>query len=293
VSNAGQALLEATSRLRAAAVESPRLDAELLLCFVLGISRTSLIAHPEKTLSPSEAGAYEGLLARRTRREPLPHLTGRQPFLDFELEVSGSVLIPRPETEGLVEAAVGLLPHVGRVPLQAVDIGAGSGAVAIGLSLLRPDVQIHAADCSPDALRMARSNARRLGVVDRIQFVLGDLFAGVDPGWRGRIDLVVSNPPYVPTAVVDSLEPEVSRFEPRLALDGGLDGLAVIRRLVIEAPNWLRPSGAMAMEIGAGQADAVVDLLEDAGYKDASAIPDLARIPRVITARWPGESSPR
>lgn len=260
-------------------MDTPRLDAELLLSYVLGESRTHVHARPERVLSAEQCERFADLLARREAREPLPYLVGCREFLGLRLEVSPAALIPRQETETLVEAAAARLSPEARV----LDVGAGSGCVALGLACLRRDVFVVALEPSPGAAVVCRRNAAALGFAERVRVVEG--WFPADAPRLGLFDAVVSNPPYIPSSELFRLQPEVSRYEPRLALDGGPDGLAVIRSLVEYSPELLRSGGLLAMEIGAGQREAVVALLRQAGdWDDPAVLPDLGGIPRVLLA---------
>jgi release factor glutamine methyltransferase len=262
------ALDSAVIGLTAARLDTPRLDAEVLLAHVLGVDRTALFLDPGRGLTSDQAGAFRDLVLRRREHEPVAHLTGTRGFRHLDLAVDARVLVPRPETEHLVEAALDL-PQGARV----VDVGTGSGAVALALKQERPDLTVVGTDVSADALAVARSNAARLGL--DVTFVEGDLLAGE------RADAVVSNPPYV--ADGDPLPRDVRDYEPALALFAGPDGLDVYRRL---APAAFA-SGATfaAFEVGAGQADAVGDLLTRAGAREVGVMQDLAGIDRVVVAR--------
>ncbi|MBM3460199.1 MAG: peptide chain release factor N(5)-glutamine methyltransferase, partial [Armatimonadetes bacterium] len=210
-------LRAAVARLEAASVPGARWDAEILLAFCLGRDRTYLYGHPEAALDPAVQVTYEALLTRRERREPLAYLTGYREFLGLRLQIGPGVLIPRPETEHLVQFAAERLP----VGAKILDVGTGSGCVALGVATLRRDVQVTAVDAAPEAIRIARANAEALGLADRVRVELGR-FPEVGQGlYQG----ILSNPPYIPTGDLAGLEPEVGGFEPRLALDGGGDGL--------------------------------------------------------------------
>ncbi len=243
------ALSEATAALETAGVETARQDAEWLLASVLGGERFALYLDPRRELSPGEAGRYRALVARRTARVPLQHLLGFEEFRGVRLAVTPDVLIPRPETEGLVQWALEILRHEPAAVIA--DIGTGSGAIACALAGSLPELRVVAVERSLPALAVASFNVRRLGLSRRVTLVAGDL---LEPFGALRLDLVIANPPYIPTAVVASLPPEVSRFEPRQALDGGPDGMAVIRRIITTAPLVLRPRGWLMMEIGEDQA---------------------------------------
>ncbi|MEA2133639.1 MAG: release factor glutamine methyltransferase [Solirubrobacteraceae bacterium] len=262
------ALDSAHIALTAAGCDTPRLDAELLLAHVLRADRGVLIANPERGLEPDEARAFMDLAARRREREPVAYILGSKGFRTIDLAVDARVLIPRPETEHVVEAVLDL-PAGARV----ADVGTGSGAIALALKAERPDLDVVATELSPGALAVARANAARLGL--EVELIEGDL---LDPV-AGPLDAVVSNPPYV--AAGDLLPPEVGRYEPREALFGGADGLDVIRRLVVAA------SGVpfLAMEVGAGQAPAVAELVRQGGWRDVVAVHDLAGIERVVVGR--------
>jgi release factor glutamine methyltransferase len=286
----GDALREASDRLRdVGASRSPRLDVELLLGRALGATRAELLSEPARALSADEAAAFEALLDRRLAREPVAYILGHRAFRTIDLEVTPAVLIPRPETETLVEVALEALaatPIAGPDPDDeplAVDVGTGSGCIALALAAEDPFVRVVATDVDPGALAVARGNASRLGLARRVEFVLSDLFA--DVGER-PFDLVVSNPPYVPADEYVALEPNVRDYEPRIALYGGVDGLDFYRRLVPGAALLLRPGGTLAVEVGAGQADAVAAILDAAGaYETAQRRDDLAGVPRVVYSR--------
>jgi release factor glutamine methyltransferase len=261
------ALDSAVIALGAAGCESPRLDAELLLAHVLRVNRAALITDPERGLDPDEARAFMDLAARRREREPVAYLLGSKGFRTIDLTVDARVLVPRPETEHVVEAALEL-PAGARV----ADVGTGSGAIALALKTERPDLEVLATELSPGALAVARANAARLGL--EVEMLEGDLLDPVD----GPLDAVVSNPPYV--AAGEVLPRDVGH-EPREALFGGEDGLDVIRRLVVAA------SGVpfLAMEVGAGQAAGVAELVRAGGWADVSTVRDLAGHERVVVGR--------
>jgi release factor glutamine methyltransferase len=277
----GGALREATERLRGTGSRSPRLDAELLLGRALEATRAELLREPARLLSMGEAAAFEALLDRRLAREPVAYILGHRAFRTIDLEVTSDVLIPRPETETLVEVALEALeampiagPHPEDEPL-AVDVGTGSGCVALALAAEDPFVRVVATDVDPGALAVARGNAARLGLARRV----GDR----------PFDLVVSNPPYIPADEYVTLEPNVRDYEPRLALYGGVDGLDFYRRLVPGAALVLRPGGTLAVEVGAGQADAVAAIVEAAGaFERPRRRDDLGGVPRVVYAHRRG-----
>ncbi len=268
-------LEEARRRLAEAAIEEPRRTAESLLGFVIGCDRSHLFAHPERQLSPQEAERYRSVVARRAAGEPTQHLLGVREFFGRDFQVNPAVLIPRPETELLVEAVL----EKGGENARVLDVGTGSGCIAATLACERPLWKIYATDLSEQALQVAESNAQRLGA--RVEFRLGDL---TEPFYGGSFDVVVSNPPYVALRDRPSLSRELS-WEPELALFGGEDGLDVYRGLVPAAARVLRPGGLLAMELGYDSLPGVLELLEE--WDDVETRPDLAGIIRVALARRP------
>ncbi len=262
--------------------ETANRDAELLLLDAAGISRVALLAYPERELSAEERARYEEAIRRRMVHEPIQYITGRQEFYGLALGVSPDVLIPRPETEHLVEEVLGRMPH--GEPVRIVDVGTGSGAIAIALAVHLPRAEITAVDLSPGALAVAGANAREHGVGGRIRFLLSDLLEAV-LGDGGGFDAVVSNPPYIPEPERARLHPEVRDYEPATALFAGLDGLDLYRRLIPQALAALRPGGLLALEIGYGQRDALTALL--GGWREVAFVEDLRQISRVAVARRP------
>lgn len=257
-----------------AGVETPVLDANVLFGHVLGFVPEQVALRPDTELGPEDLRSIETATRRRQRREPVAYITGRKAFRQLEISVNRDVLIPRPESELLVEVGLNLWDVGPGCPM--VDIGTGSGAIALALADERPRRCVVGTDGSHAALRVASNNARRLQLADRAEFRLGDGSAGVSL----EDAVVVANLPYIPTAVVDTLDPEVSRWEPRLALDGGPDGLAVIRRVVAQVGRGR--ARAAAFEIGVGQSEAVAVLLRAAGFVRTAVFRDLAGHPRVV-----------
>jgi release factor glutamine methyltransferase len=279
-----EALRHATDRLRAAGVDSPEHDAEVLLRLVLAWDRSRLIADGAADLAKEAEASYLRLVDERAKRRPLQHLTGTQWFWKHAFRVTGDVLVPRPETEILVEAALELLRDVERP--RVVDVGTGSGCIALSLAGERPDARIQATEISEPALAVARDNAVRLGLEGRVTFRRGDLLEPVG-ALAGRLDLVVSNPPYVSASDLHHLAPEVRLHDPHLALIPPGDRLSVYRRLAPAAARLLRPGRALAVEMGEGMEDEVVREMERAGLAVRAVRPDLAGIPRVVIARRP------
>lgn len=257
------ALNAAETELAASGVDGPRLTAELLMAHVMGTGRAGVYARLREPLDDVLADAFFGYVQRRAGREPLQHITGRQEFCGREFEVTPDTLVPRPETELIVDE--GLSRMAGMTGGLAADIGTGTGCIAVSLAAGAPGLTVYAVDVSSSALEVARRNAARHGVAGRVVLVQGDLFgplAGM--GLEGRLDLVVSNPPYIPSGELPGLQPEVG-FDPVSALDGGPDGLDVVRRIIADAPVFLKPGGALIVEVAAGQSDAVRRLVECSG----------------------------
>jgi release factor glutamine methyltransferase len=276
-------LLAAEAHLAERGVGNPRLDAEVLLAHALGVERVQLCLDAARPLADAPRERFSGLVHRRGEREPLQQILGRQDFFSREFFVDASVLVPRPETEILVEEAMRLASSLERP--RIVDVGAGSGAVAITLALELPRARVVATELSAAAIAVARANAARLAVADRVEFRRGDLLA---PCAGERFDLVVSNPPYVPSADIESLEPEVRDHEPRLALDGGVDGYAVHRRLAAGVAEALDGQGAAVVEIGWGQRRRVAEIFAAVGFSACAVRSDLAGLERVLTLRRGG-----
>jgi release factor glutamine methyltransferase len=258
---------------------TPRLDAELLLAHGLGLSRIELYTQYQRPLDDDELAACRELVRRRGLREPVAYVIGSWGFRGLDLAVDARVLVPRPETELLVDRCLELLDGVERP--RVVDVGTGSGAIALSLKSERPDAEVVACDISQDALDVAAANAARLGL--DVELHISDLLAQV-PGDGFR--LVVSNPPYVSEREMADLEPEVAEHEPRLATVAGPDGFEIYRRLLPEAAGRLVDGGSLALECGGGQAPALVSELAAAGYGPAGIDPDLAGIERVVWAPW-------
>jgi release factor glutamine methyltransferase len=269
----------ATDDFRSRGIESPRLDADLLLAAALGTTRVQLFVDARKPLTADELGRFRELVKRRRAREPIAYILGTREFYGRSFRVDKRVLVPRPDTEALVETALQRTRAVS-MSMRALDLCTGSGCVAITLARERPTSLVFATDASAAALEVARDNALRLGA-NRVAFRLGDLYGALDPATR--FDLVTANPPYIASGQIAALQPDVRDFEPRLALEAGTDGLALLRRVVAEAPAHLAPRGVLAVEVGAGQAPAVVSLFEGSGFAAIELRRDYARIERVVS----------
>ncbi|HYB92238.1 MAG TPA: peptide chain release factor N(5)-glutamine methyltransferase [Candidatus Binataceae bacterium] len=272
----------AARTLAAAGVDTARLDAEVLLAEAAGAGRAQVLAG---AIEPTEEilARFSRWLLRREAREPLAYIIGHKEFYSLDFEVNPAVLIPRPETETLVAAA---LEFIGARDVRVLDIGTGSGAIAIAIAAGSPRARVVATDVSEPALEVARRNAARLGVAQRVEVRLADLFEVLDGGPPlGRFDLIVSNPPYVDDAAMAALAPEIRDHEPRRALAGGPDGLAVYRRIAARVSSHMTREARLMVEIGARQAAAVAALFAAAGLRDAGVIDDLAGIPRVAVMR--------
>lgn len=257
-------------------------DAELLLTHTLKRSRSWLLAHRDESLSNELSQSYNELLERRAQGEPIQYITGEAEFYGLPFRVTPEVLIPRPETEHLVEKVIELAPLFPKP--RIVDVGTGSGAIAVALAHEWPSAAITAIDISSSALELARRNAEQVGFADRIRFLQGDLLA---PVASERFEFIVSNPPYVPTTDRATLSVEVRDYEPAVALFAGNDGLEVYRRLIPAAFNVLIHDGYIAIEIGYGQSQTIHELLAGAGFEQIEFMPDLQSIPRVAVARRP------
>jgi len=276
-----QWLPEAVTKLRAAGVDVPELDAELLAAFVLGCERAALVAN-DFMVAPAALGRLNLLLEQRVRRVPLAYLVGEREFYSLVFKVTPEVLIPRPETELLVEVALETIDRRAPHPARILDLGTGCGAIALSLAHHKPQLEVVATDISPSALALATINAKRLEC-DNVELRLGDWWQALG---EERFDLILSNPPYIPQKVLDELAPEVARFEPRLALAGGIDGLACYRVLAAGAKAHLAAGGEMMVEVGEGQADAVAALLRAGGARTTARWRDLAGHQRVVAGRW-------
>ncbi|MGD8958732.1 MAG: peptide chain release factor N(5)-glutamine methyltransferase [Desulfobacteraceae bacterium] len=276
-------LVWTTSYFKSHGIESPRADAEILLAHTLGSQRITLYAHHDQPLNPDELQGFKNFIKRRAAREPVAYIVGQKGFWSLDLTVTPDVLIPRPETECLVERALEFLPRDAAAgALRVLELGTGSGAIVLALAKERPAHRFYALDRSAAALAVARRNARRAGLQDRVHFWAANWGDALRPG-RALFDLIVSNPPYVPAVDIAGLQPEIGRFEPRQALDGGPDGLRELGRIIRQVPSFLKPGGRLLLEIGCDQAQALRALAADCGfYREAAVFQDYSGRDRVF-----------
>jgi release factor glutamine methyltransferase len=256
-------------------------DAELLLLHILDIDRATLLAYPTRLLTEQQLIVYQAAITRRLNHEPIQYITGQQEFFGLQLKVTPATLIPRPETEHLVEAVLERLPH--DQPLHLLDVGTGTGAIALALATHLPDAQITAVDLSAEALEVARQNAATHNLASRVHFLLSDLLTGLPQKDQTAVfDVIVSNPPYIPEGDRAGLHPQVRDYEPANALFAGALGLDIYRRLIPQAHGALKPGGLLALEIGHGQKEALANLLNN--WRNVTFIADLQQIARVVLA---------
>ncbi len=272
---------EVRQRLEEAGVESPIFDARLLVEAGAGVSRLEIVTDPRRELPPEQVAAVLAMAARRAAREPLAYITGVRQFWKQELRVAPGVLIPRPETETLVEAALEMAPPT--TPIRVLDLGVGSGAILLAVLAERPLATGLGVDLSAEAIAVAQANCDLLGLAQRASFKHGDWGEGLGE----EFDIVVSNPPYIASLDIAALAPEVARFEPRLALDGGGDGLNAYRIIIPSLAKLLRPGGGFGLEVGFGQAEAVSELALQGGLEQVATRTDLGGVSRVVTGRRP------
>lgn len=272
---------------RAKGLESPRVEAELLLSNALGCSRITLITDSQRPLAPQDLARFKAMVMRRRRREPIAYILGRREFFGRTFRIDARVLVPRPDTEILVDVAL-RETRSRDLYVRGLDLCTGSGCVAISLARERFTSSFVATDISPGALAVAQENALRLGAYN-VAFLQGSLFAPVQ---SARFDLVTANPPYITSNEIATLDADVRDHEPHLALDGGTDGLDLVRLIVRDAPDYLRPDGVLAMEIGAEQGPATAALFEERGFADVRIDKDYARRDRVVSGRWRQATTP-
>ena len=275
-----QLIAEGATELASAGIENPRLDAETMLAVACYSSRAAVICGLAE-VNKIARERYAAMIARRMRREPLSYILGHKEFYSLEFEVTPAVLIPRPETETVVSAALELIQD--RVYVHVCDLGTGSGAIALAIAANAPTAQLTATDVSMEALAIAHCNAARLKLASRVRFRLADWFKPIDSmGPLSRFDLIVSNPPYISDDQIAGLAPEICRYEPRAALAGGRDGLELYRRIAPALMDHLEQHGSAIMEIGADQSAAVTEIMRDAGATSIQVVRDLAGLPRAV-----------
>jgi release factor glutamine methyltransferase len=300
-----EAIQKSTDFLGKRNVESPRLQTELLLAHLLKMPRMKLYLNFERALTTPETDAFRELIKRRSQREPLQHIVGSTSFCGYEITVNRHVLVPRPETELLAELGWQFLSTLNPQPSTALDFCTGSGCLAIALAAKCPDAQLVATDISADALALAEENASQNKVAERIQFLQGDGFAALKDRWGERprepglangqngspgvsphqFDLIASNPPYIPSAEIATLQPEVRDFDPRIALDGGADGLEFYRRLASQSKAFLKADGRIMVEFGDGQAEAIQKIFETEKWIVEAVKEDYSHRARILVAR--------
>ena len=303
-----EAIQKSTEFLAKKGVESPRLQTELLLAHLLKLPRMKLYLNFERALTPAEVDGLREFIKRRGQREPLQHITGSTSFCGLEIAVNRHALVPRPETELLAESGWQFLSTINSQPSTALDFGTGSGCIAIALAIKCPSAKVVATDVSPDTLALAKQNAGRHNAAERIEFLQGDGFAAFQsegrvtrvpnseietkirdscnsPLRKMEFDLIISNPPYIPSAEIATLQPEVRDFDPRAALDGGADGLDFYRKLAMEAKPFLKPGGKIMLEFGDGQADAIRKMFETEKWIVEAVKEDYSHRARILIAR--------
>ncbi len=280
-----EAIQKSTDFLAKKNVDSPRLQTELLLAHVLKMPRMKLYLNFDRALTTPETDALRELVKRRGGREPLQHIVGSTSFCGYEIAVNRQALVPRPETELLAELGWQFLSTINSQPSTALDFGTGTGCIAIALAAKCPNARIIAVDVSADALALAKENALKNKVAERIRFFHGDGFAALPE--KFQFDLIISNPPYIPTAEIETLHPEVRDFDPRAALDGGADGLDFYRMFATRANPFLKPDGKIMLEFGDGQAHAIKKILETENWIVEAVQEDYSQRARIIIARNP------
>jgi release factor glutamine methyltransferase len=284
-----EAIQKSTEFLTKKGVESPRLQTELLLAHLLKMPRMKLYLNFERVLSPVETDALRESVKRRGQREPLQHIVGSTSFCGCEIAVNRHALVPRPETELLAELGWQFLSTLNAQPPTALDFGTGTGCIAIALAAKCPDAKIVATDISADALALAKENAAKNNFAERIEFLQADGFAALPA--KTKFDLIVSNPPYIPTAEIATLQPEVRDFDPRAALDGGTDGLDFYRILATQTKPFLKPDAKIMLEFGDGQADAIKQIFENEKWIVEAVKDDYSQRARILIIKSYSSSS--
>ncbi len=279
-----ETIQKSTDFLAKRGVDSPRLQSELLLAHLLKMPRMKLYLNFERALTTAETDSFREMIKRRGQREPLQHIVGSTSFCGYEIAVNRHALVPRPETEILAELGWTFLSSLNPASSTALDFGTGTGCIAIALAAKSPVAKVIAIDLSPDALALAKENVERNNVTGRIEFFQGDGFAA-SPN-SVVFDLIISNPPYIPTAEIETLQTEVRDFDPRTALDGGADGLDFYRMFATKAKPFLRPGGKIMLEFGDGQASAICKIFEDEKWIVEAVKEDYSQRARILIASW-------
>ena len=280
LSNIGEKLREASEILQSSGISEPRREANSLLALALGKDKIFLIAHPDYELSVDEETLFQSYLQRRASREPLQYIRGTQEFCGLDFAVDANVLIPRPETESIVEAAIEILRD--RENSKFCEVGIGSGCIAVSILHRIKTARAVGLDISPEALEIAERNAQTHDVLNRLELKISDVFEILQ---NEKFDLIASNPPYIPNEEIEGLQAEVRGFEPLAALTDGADGLSIIRKIIVESPQFLNETGFLLMEIGFGQADKVREMFAPEIWRLVDILPDLQGIPRTVKAR--------
>jgi release factor glutamine methyltransferase len=275
-----ETIRQVTEILHENGIIEPRREANSLLAFYLGKDKTFLIAHPEFELTEVDEVLFYQLVFRRANREPFQHITGKQEFYGLDFEVNSDVLIPRPETEMIVENAIEILQDLENP--RFCEVGVGSGCISISILYNVPNAVAVSLDISASALEMTERNAEKHNVLDRLELKISDVFSGLN---EGRFNLIVANPPYVPSQEIEHLQAEVRDFEPLKALTDGKDGLSIIEKIILDSPKFLRPNGFLLMEIGFTQAEKVSQMFSGKVWQTVEILPDLQGIPRMVKAR--------
>lgn len=276
-------LLNATSVLKENNIPNPRLDAEVILSHLLKVDRSFFIVHKEEKMKEDVVVNYQALIDRRALSEPVAYIIGSQEFMGFEFIVDRNVLIPRPDTEILVEFVIDYLKTIKSKHVELIDIGTGSGAIAISIGKNVMECSLTMVDISRDALEMAKRNAKKLGIKNSTTYILSDCFENVE---EKRYDIILSNPPYIPSEEILHLQKDVKEYEPKEALDGGDDGLTFYRRIIEQGVSFIVKGGLIAFEIAFNQAEDIVGLLKDNGYKNINILKDLAGLDRVVYGNY-------
>jgi release factor glutamine methyltransferase len=279
----------AIEHLQKQGMDDARLNVELLLAHALDLQRIQLYTNFDKPLTAEEVGRFRGLFERRLKREPVQYIIGSVNFMGMHFDVDPRVLIPRPETETLIEQIILFSRrYQENETIRMLEIGTGSGNIAIAAAKFVKNAQVQAIDISPDAIAVAKKNAHLHQVDSRIDFICADIFESLEQPFQTKYNLVVSNPPYVSNDEWENLQPEIKNFEPLVAVTDGKDGFKFYRRIIEIVPEYVEPGGGLILEVGIDQAEEVLRLLENAGLKQVQITPDMQGVPRVVSGTWTG-----